>query len=100
MISATVMDLPDISMAFVGQTSAHLPHIVQSSSLVTMPCEANVIACSGHAATHVPQLMHFVAANIFSGLVEILSGLWHQEQCRLQPLKNTTTRIPGPSLIA
>jgi hypothetical protein len=44
--------------------------------------------------------MHFAGEYIFSAFAEMLSGLWHQAQRRLQPLKKITTRIPGPSLIA
>jgi hypothetical protein len=29
----------------------------------------------------------------------MLSGLWHQAQARLQPLKNTVVRSPGPSSV-
>jgi hypothetical protein len=44
--------------------------------------------------------MHFDGVYIFSGAAEIPSGLWHHEQRRLQPLKKTTSRMPGPSLMA
>jgi hypothetical protein len=94
------MDMPDISMALVGHAPAHWPHIVQISVSVTIPLAFRVMACSGHTTTQVPHLMHFAGEYIFSGFNEMLSGLWHQAQCRLQPLKKTTTLIPGPSLMA
>jgi hypothetical protein len=74
-ISETVISFPDISIAFVGQTSAHFPHEVQRSELVIIPSGANVIAFSGQAATHDPHLIHFAGAYIFSTFDDMLSGL-------------------------
>jgi hypothetical protein len=100
MISGSDIGFPDISMAFVGHTLAHSPHIVQRVVSVVIPWLVRVIAFSGQTATQVPHLMHFAGEYIFSGLPKILSGLWHQAQCRLHPLKKTTSLIPGPSLMA
>jgi hypothetical protein len=80
MISGTDIGLPDISIALVGHASAHLPHMVQRVASVVIPRVVNLMAFSGHAATQVPHLMHFAGEYIFSGLPEILSGLWHQAQ--------------------
>jgi hypothetical protein len=55
------------------------------------------MAFAGHAFTHSRQLMHLFSAKSFSGFVLMLSGLWHQAQFRLQPLKNMVVLIPGPS---
>lgn len=65
-----------------------------------IPSEVNVMAFSGQTVTQVPHLMHFAGAYIRSAFADMLSGLWHHAQRRLQPLKKITIRIPGPSFMA
>jgi|GEM_PF-3498905 len=41
--------------------------------------------------------MHRSGKNWISGYVCLPSGLWHQKQANVHPLRNTVVRIPGPS---
>ena len=34
-----------------------------------------------------------------TGRASMLSGLWHQSQASVHPLKNTVVRMPGPSSV-
>ena len=47
-----------------------------------------------------PHPTHRSSRNISSGREFWLSGLWHHEQERRQPLKNAVVRMPGPSCSA
>jgi hypothetical protein len=100
MISSTDITFPDISSAKAGQASQHFPHITQRWLSVTMPSAESKMAFCSQASTQLPHFMHFDGEYNFSAFAEMLSGLWHQAQCRLHPLKKMTTRMPGPSLMA
>jgi hypothetical protein len=45
------------------------------------------------------QPMHLDLVHCVSGKNEMLSGLWHQAQERVQPLKKTVVLMPGPSSV-
>jgi len=99
MISSTVTFDPDISIAFVGQTSAQIPHKSHKSVFVIIPSEVRVNAFTGQFSTQVSQPMHFDFEYNFCRWGDIPSGLWHQTQLSGQPFKKIVIRIPGPSLM-
>ena len=72
------------------------PQAMQRSRWKVCAPSAKLCAPCGQT-THAPQAVHFSARNSSSGAAEKLSGLWHQAQRMLQPLKNTVVRMPGPS---
>ena len=80
MTSSIEYSRPDISIAKVGQTSAHLPHVRHRERSVTMPACVKVNAPTGQAFTQVPQPMHFFLVYSFSARGEMPSGLWHHTQ--------------------
>ena len=64
-IHSTDINSPDISVALVGQTSAHLPQSKQAfGSVIILSC-VNLQASSGQASTHSPQPMHLLLVYIF-----------------------------------
>ena len=109
--AATLICSPTIVRAPVGHASTQAPHTRQRPSSVRQmshgPAPSPVswscsppgamIACSGHAATQLPQRMQRSGSGIGSGAGDWLSGLWHHAQRSGQPLRNTVVRMPGPS---
>jgi hypothetical protein len=53
----------------------------------------------GQTLRQLPQPMQRLSKMMISGWPDKLSGLWHHQQHRGQPFRNTVVRIPGPSWI-
>ena len=100
MTSSIEYSRPDISIAKVGQTSAHLPHVRHRDRSVTIPASVKVNAPVGHTSTQAPQPMHFFLVYSFSVRDEMPSGLWHHTQASGHPFMKIVTRMPGPSFMA
>ena len=94
--SGTVYSFPVSKRASAGQTETHAP---QRAHRLRFRWCAGVKLCApaGHDRMHSPQPMQ--SSGIYSKSVpkRTDSGLWHHRQRRLQPLKKTVLRIPGPS---
>ena len=100
MTSSIEYSRPDISIAKVGQTSAHLPHVRHRDRFVTIPASVKVNAPVGHTSTQAPQPMHFFLVYSFSARGEMPSGLWHHTQASGHPFMKIVIRMPGPSFMA
>jgi hypothetical protein len=66
---------------------------------MTMPSSVAVSAPAVHTGTQEKQPMHFDFVQWGWRFSEMLSGLWHQTQLKVQPLKKTVLRMPGPSSV-
>jgi hypothetical protein len=82
-----------------GHSSAQTPHPVHMVRSMAIPSAEKVNAFSGQVSTHVRHPMQRESIQCTWGLREMLSGLWHHRHRRLQPLKNTVVRMPGPSSV-
>src|SRR5690606_17775706 len=55
---ATIGTLSRITMHFVGHFSTQIPHASHFSGSMTARLSSMVIACCGHALTHIPHPIH------------------------------------------
>jgi len=95
-MSSTLIRWPTRVSAFDGQTSTHSKQSVQIFRSMKSGLSRE-IAPWGHALMHSLSSTHFSWSHHNSGVIFLLSGLWHQRHLRGQPLEKTTDRIPGPS---
>src|SRR5690554_2336699 len=96
-MSATDVSMPAISKAPEKHTFVHSPQLSHNSlSRVIFP-STTCKALLGHTCIQAPQPIHLSGYTRSCGVRDSVSGLWHHLQLKLQPLKNTVVRIPGPS---
>jgi len=86
-------------MAFAGHAFTQERQDLHLLLSIEIPFSLMLRALELHAPMQLLQPMHLDPNHWISLLKEMLSGLWHHWQDRLQPLKNTVVLMPGPSSV-